>query len=199
MHSTTLKSFALVLAGVTATAASATHFDATDTVTANTGSGLIIHATPSPLHFDLNAGSSTTQTVFTISTPESSIEADDLIGKPISVAFDFTSPSNVNGTVGGTTVGQETPLIGIFQNGYVHWNGSQTFNFGSAGLLTVTLNDQSFGSGFFGLTNGGTAVSGNFRLTAAAVPEPASWAMMVGGFGVVGGALRRRSTKVSFA
>lgn len=27
----------------------------------------------------------------------------------------------------------------------------------------------------------------------AAVPEPASWAMMVGGFGLVGGALRRRS------
>jgi hypothetical protein len=27
---------------------------------------------------------------------------------------------------------------------------------------------------------------------AAAVPEPASWAMMIGGFGMVGGALRRR-------
>ncbi len=35
-----------------------------------------------------------------------------------------------------------------------------------------------------------------------AVPEPATWAMMIGGMGVVGGALRRRrsiSTKVSFA
>lgn len=28
---------------------------------------------------------------------------------------------------------------------------------------------------------------------AAAVPEPASWAMMIAGFGLVGGALRRRS------
>nr|WP_243445723.1 PEPxxWA-CTERM sorting domain-containing protein [Polymorphobacter arshaanensis] len=28
---------------------------------------------------------------------------------------------------------------------------------------------------------------------AGAVPEPASWAMMVAGFGLVGGALRRRS------
>lgn len=35
---------------------------------------------------------------------------------------------------------------------------------------------------------------------AAAVPEPATWAMMVAGFGLVGGALRgRRRTKVSFA
>jgi len=31
------------------------------------------------------------------------------------------------------------------------------------------------------------------------VPEPASWAMMVGGFGLVGGALRsRRKTAVAF-
>jgi hypothetical protein len=27
----------------------------------------------------------------------------------------------------------------------------------------------------------------------SAVPEPASWAMMLGGFGLIGGALRRRS------
>ena len=36
----------------------------------------------------------------------------------------------------------------------------------------------------------------------AAVPEPATWAMMIGGFGLVGGALRRRNaavrTRVSF-
>ena len=32
-----------------------------------------------------------------------------------------------------------------------------------------------------------------------AVPEPATWAMMIAGFGLVGGAMRRRSTKVAFA
>ncbi|MBX9874993.1 MAG: PEPxxWA-CTERM sorting domain-containing protein [Beijerinckiaceae bacterium] len=34
-----------------------------------------------------------------------------------------------------------------------------------------------------------------------AVPEPASWAMMIGGFGVMGAAVRyrRREAKVSFA
>jgi hypothetical protein len=32
-----------------------------------------------------------------------------------------------------------------------------------------------------------------------AVPEPASWAMMVGGFGLVGGAMRRRSGKLAAA
>jgi hypothetical protein len=36
----------------------------------------------------------------------------------------------------------------------------------------------------------------------SAVPEPASWAMMIGGFGLIGGAMRRHNnvrTKVSFA
>ncbi len=40
-----------------------------------------------------------------------------------------------------------------------------------------------------------------FGSVAGAVPEPATWAMMIGGCGMVGGAMRRRrvSTKVSFA
>ncbi|SNS78417.1 PEP-CTERM protein-sorting domain-containing protein [Sphingomonas laterariae] len=33
----------------------------------------------------------------------------------------------------------------------------------------------------------------------AAVPEPATWAMMIGGFGMVGGALRRRRPNRAFA
>ncbi|MFW2829086.1 PEPxxWA-CTERM sorting domain-containing protein [Sphingomonas sp. ID0503] len=32
-----------------------------------------------------------------------------------------------------------------------------------------------------------------------AVPEPASWAMMIAGFGLVGGAMRRRAAQVGFA
>jgi type IV pilus assembly protein PilY1 len=35
--------------------------------------------------------------------------------------------------------------------------------------------------------------------TTGAVPEPASWAMMIAGFGLVGGAMRRRSVTVDFA
>ncbi len=34
---------------------------------------------------------------------------------------------------------------------------------------------------------------------AAAVPEPASWAMMIGGFGLIGGTLRSRRRNVAFA
>ena len=35
--------------------------------------------------------------------------------------------------------------------------------------------------------------------TPGGVPEPATWAMLIGGFGVVGGALRRQRVRVSFA
>jgi hypothetical protein len=34
---------------------------------------------------------------------------------------------------------------------------------------------------------------------AGAVPEPASWALMLGGFGLIGGAMRRRKAQVRFA
>ena len=35
----------------------------------------------------------------------------------------------------------------------------------------------------------------NYRVTIAAVPEPASWAMMIAGFGLAGAAVRRRSVR----
>ncbi len=37
------------------------------------------------------------------------------------------------------------------------------------------------------------------RVYSSTVPEPATWGMMIVGFGVAGTAMRRRSTKVSFA
>lgn len=45
------------------------------------------------------------------------------------------------------------------------------------------------------ITGPGTAVPAG----AGAVPEPASWALMILGFGAMGATMRRRSTKVSYA
>ena len=48
-----------------------------------------------------------------------------------------------------------------------------------------------------GRGNLGFQVNGN--ILAAAVPEPTTWAMMIGGFGLVGGAMRRRAAKLALA
>lgn len=37
------------------------------------------------------------------------------------------------------------------------------------------------------------------NLVFAAVPEPATWAMMIAGFGLIGGAMRRRTSRAAFA
>ncbi|MEG3125549.1 PEPxxWA-CTERM sorting domain-containing protein [Sphingomonas sp. GB1N7] len=84
---------------------------------------------------------------------------------------------------------------------------------GSSLVGTYNVSVASGTGSFFGLTgsdafnrvtvsqSGGYAVLDNVRFNVAAVPEPATWGMMILGFGLMGGAMRRRSTKtnVSFA
>jgi len=51
-------------------------------------------------------------------------------------------------------------------------------------------------------TVGGLATISDFapdNSTLAAVPEPAAWSLMLGGFGMIGGALRRRRLSLRFA
>ena len=56
-------------------------------------------------------------------------------------------------------------------------------------------NATAFTSGTFGVIDGSTLQGATFAPT---VPEPATWAMMLGGFGLLGGAVRRsrRATTV---
>lgn len=75
------------------------------------------------------------------------------------------------------------------------------------GFLVYGLS-TGIGSGWSGSFRGGvdnisydfgTAGAGSFNFEVAAVPEPASWALMIGGFGLLGAAARRRKTQVVFA
>jgi hypothetical protein len=61
---------------------------------------------------------------------------------------------------------------------------------------------SGFGAGFVGFVDNvrATTVDGDLTIiNFEAVPEPATWAMMIAGFGLVGAAMRRRATKVAFA
>ena len=135
------------------------------------------------LNFNLAAaGASTTFDLFSLWTDESSIQADDLVAKPIQVSLAFTLPTVFGGVINGQTVG-ESVFFGVFQDGKVTWNngGNALLNFGNGGL--------------FGLNEGpkaGANIASTFTLVQAAVPEPATWAMMILGMGMIGAGLRMR-------
>lgn len=91
-----------------------------------------------------------------------------------------------------------------------YWTGSawqNVFTAAATGGYGLTTRDSGTLAAF--TTNGFrlTAINGDqyyamseFQAFAAGVPEPASWALMLGGFGLVGGAMRsRRTAAVTFA
>ncbi len=78
-----------------------------------------------------------------------------------------------------------------------------TFCFGQTGYVTgldlAAYDAMGWNLSTNALTYGTTSTATIYRQFAASVPEPGTWAMMVFGFGLIGSAMRRRSTKVSYA
>lgn len=89
--------------------------------------------------------------------------------------------------------------------------GSLAGNFGAAftglpvgynGLTSLAPTSVSFALGF-PVTVGGAsgtftgASNVTFSASVAAIPEPATWALMIAGFGMVGAAMRRRATRTT--
>jgi hypothetical protein len=94
---------------------------------------------------------------------------------------------------GGSTVadGQSGPLAGAnFGALIANFGGSTPYFLIGSGLTTSFA--QS-GELFARINDINANNSGSFSVTVAAVPEPAMWAMLILGFGVMGGAMRRRA------
>ena len=66
------------------------------------------------------------------------------------------------------------------------------------GLLTITLNAAAIAEAQSQLGHGNFILGGSLNLPGQAglnaVPEPAAWALMIAGFGLIGGAMRRHSS-----
>lgn len=157
--------------------------------------GLVVSASPVAFPtFTLNdVGDFAEFTVLTVGTGETVVNLDDLVPLPLSVAFRFTNPTGAAGTpVTGNTVGFIAPFTacGFAQGGcgVAVFNAPSVFEFGQGGRFSVALSHAIFA------TPGSANVTGRFTLVSAPVPEPATWAMMVLGFGAIGGAMRARRT-----
>jgi hypothetical protein len=161
----------------------------------------VLYANPinfGPFNLDLDSGTSTPSSfsanVLTIGTTEGSVNlGEDTQWFDIALSFAFSSP---DGVMTGSELTGMTRGVWLTQQGIVRWDSPMIFDFGNGGSFKLTLNDVNFG------TPGSATVKGTFRLlseSAPAVPEPATWAMMIAGMGLVGASMRRRSTAVSFA
>lgn len=138
-----------------------------------------------------------------------------------------TSPS-LDLSVGGVKYfsidGGQTALFGnTFSTGRYNGDGQQashwkdasgcaigngimdpTFCFGQTGYVTgldlAAYDAMGYNLATNTLTYGTTSTATIYRQFATApVPEPSTWFMMIGGFAIVGGAMRRRAGKVTYA
>jgi hypothetical protein len=125
------------------------------------------------------------------------------VGTTYNLTFDWAGASwaTVTGptthafdvTFGGVT--QSTDTLNVDAKGFSGWKTASMNFVATSGSQTLSFLSK-------GTPNGlpPTNLLDNVSMTAA-VPEPATWAMMLVGFGMVGGAARyrRRSTKLSVA
>jgi len=87
--------------------------------------------------------------------------------------------------------------IDLLTDDDVSVGGWQTYNY----TFTANRTDDYFLNFAFvsGPTPAKDVLLDGVSITSAPVPEPATWAMMIAGLGMVGFAMRRRATKVQFA
>ncbi|MBB6124316.1 PEPxxWA-CTERM sorting domain-containing protein [Sphingobium subterraneum] len=152
-----------------------------------------VPAQAAPILFELSGSRNATFTLDTDTTPD--FFSSGTFGDQIS--FDGVS-GIFGGTPGLASVGFGTGLFATLNIGGTPLGFTQ---FAGPDLLTIVNTKPVFNFGTFNLTS---IVSGSSTITisaaTAAIPEPATWAMMLAGFGAIGFAMRRKqAVRVTFA
>lgn len=119
----------------------------------------------------------------------------------------FTGNISSSFTSQGLTGGASSVTLSTYYNaagGVVYTGtslGSATFN--GLGTQTAGSGPLALAAGFSTLQRYDLTFTGagtfNDTIQISGVPEPTTWGMMILGFGLMGGALRTRKTKVAFA
>lgn len=134
--------------------------------------------------------------------PDSLTQLIDVVaGQTYKVGFDYYAPQNginnpnnaeLSFLIDGVPAGLALVAGGPSGTPARTWlNFSTSFVASTTGQTPLTFQFRGLG-----VTAADFAID---RVYAIAVPEPATWAMMIGGFGLVGGAMRRRRAAVRFA
>jgi hypothetical protein len=213
---------ALTLAFSSATQAATTYYDLTlDGCTGTCGGGSYgtIAATPNGSSWDILVSLAAGNTFHSTNDPQHHALVFDLVGNPSIIISGLGAPFTLNGTqAAGST---SSAPFGAFD--YVinfpkqrHPPALSSFGFNiapvnPANVLGFDFNANAGGNVYFATditgTNGNTGnVGGTLRplpppvITQTApppgVPEPATWAMTILGFGAIGCSLRRRAKAV---
>lgn len=121
-------------------------------------------------------------------------------GKDYVVSFDWAGAQQYRYDGANTerwqvSLGNETKLTSVYNNpnhGFSGWT-HESFTFtaqSTSALLSFLAHGTPEGVPPFSLLDG-------VSMQAAAVPEPTTWMMMLGGFGLIGGTMRRRRNAVA--
>ena len=108
---------------------------------------------------------------------------DTLVGETYTLDFDYAALGSGSESLFLTVGGQTFTVSPVANNNLDTTFTGATFTFLGTGAGT-TLDIMSSG------VNNVDAIIDNISVTGP-IPEPATWAMMIGGFGLVGGAMRR--------
>jgi hypothetical protein len=142
------------------------------------------------------------------------LTTDDLSGQPNDFPCSGCASgpgflvTGMTGTINGDAITGVAPIGSLAGNNNKLYATAPYLDWGDLGIQTATHIYNVFEAKYYTGQPGWFIVADNtplfsspvtFSLSAAPAPEPASWALLTGGFGLIGGALRRRRTAVSAA
>lgn len=136
-----------------------------------------------------------------LANPQTLSQSVNLVnGTSYTFGFDVYKPqngdNNINGatfsaTVGGLTFASFTATA-LPVKDWIHFSSAATAGSSGPAQFTFTYNS-------FGIPAKDFVIDRVYFAPTASVPEPATWLMMLAGFGLVGGLMRRRGLKPALA